>query len=312
MPSYLETLTLTLARGFERIAPERRTRHANYLLAHQRPDGGFAGREGQSDLYYTSFAMRALALLGELHGDVATRAAEFLQSKLVGRVPVVDFISLIYGATLLQWAANVDVFAGKPPAWRQATAAAFESLRRNDGGYAKTPEGEASSLYHTFLVVLSQQLLELPLVTPDRLVTFVLSRRRDDGGFVEMAPMKRSGANPTAAAIALLRLLGQLSDAHGQDAKEFLAEMQTDEGGLRANTRIPIADLLSTFTGLVTLRDLSAFQLPPDLAFDIAACKRYVDALERPDGGFHGAAWDNGHDCEYTFYGLGALALLSD
>ena len=28
------------------------------------------------------------------------------------------------------------------------------------------------------------------------------------------------------------------------------------------------------------------------------------------DGGFRGAAWDDGHDVEYTFYGLGSLALL--
>jgi geranylgeranyl transferase type-2 subunit beta len=33
--------------------------------------------------------------------------------------------------------------------------------------------------------------------------------------------------------------------------------------------------------------------------------------LDRPDGGFHGGAWDGGFDVEYTFYGLGAMALLA-
>jgi geranylgeranyl transferase type-2 subunit beta len=81
--------------------------------------------------------------------------------------------------------------------------------------------------------------------------------------------------------------------------------MQTDEGGLRANTRIPIADLLSSFTGMLTLQDLGGFE-----EIDLAAMKRFVDSLELESGGYHGAAWDPAHDVEYTFYGLGCRALL--
>ena len=40
-------------------------------------------------------------------------------------------------------------------------------------------------------------------------MTFLKSRRREDGGFVEIAPMRRSGTNPTAAAVGLFQLLGQ-------------------------------------------------------------------------------------------------------
>jgi geranylgeranyl transferase type-2 subunit beta len=32
--------------------------------------------------------------------------------------------------------------------------------------------------------------------------------------------------------------------------------------------------------------------------------------LEFPTGGFRGAAWDDQADVEYSFYGLGCLALL--
>ena len=39
---------------------------------------------------------------------------------------------------------------------------------------------------------------------------------------------------------------------------DFLTEMRSEEGGLRANGRIPIADLLSTFTGGWTLYQLGA------------------------------------------------------
>ena len=88
---------------------------------------------------------------------------------------------------------------------------------------------------------------------------------------------------------------------------DFLVDMQTDEGGLRANTRIPIADLLSTFTGGLTLLDLDAFD-----EIDVDAYRRFVNDMERSEGGFQAAAWDDAHDVEYSFYGLGCLALLEN
>jgi geranylgeranyl transferase type-2 subunit beta len=44
---------------------------------------------------------------------------------------------------------------------------------------------------------------------------------------------------------------------------------------------------------------------------DAAAVRRYVQSLEVPQGGFRGGAWDDRPDVEYTFYGLGSLALLA-
>lgn len=303
---YLQNLTLRLGSGLEQMPASCRARHAAYLCAAQRDDGGFAGREGGSDLYYTSFALRGLAMLGLLEGEVAARAAGFLQSRLAGQVPIVDFLSLIYGAMVLSLAAGLDVFAGQAASWRSSVAATLEKLRRPDGGYAKTAEGQASSMYHSFLVVLCQQLIGEPTPNAGQLTDFVRSRQREDGGFVEMGVMKRSGTNPTAAAIGLLTIFGALDEATRDGTVGFLAAMQTDEGGLRANTRIPIADLLSTFTGSLTLSDLGQLG-----QMDRAAARRYVDSLQLPGGGFHGAAWDSGHDVEYTFYGLGASALLA-
>ncbi|MEZ6104587.1 MAG: hypothetical protein R3B96_00350 [Pirellulaceae bacterium] len=86
-----------------------------------------------------------------------------------------------------------------------------------------------------------------------------------------------------------------------------MLERQSDEGGLTANTRIPIADVLSTFTGLVTLTDLGARD-----EVDLAAIARFVAELESPDGGFRAALWDDRYDVEYSFYGLGTLALLAE
>lgn len=304
--TYLESLTLRLAAGIDRMDEAMRQRHSAFLKALQNVDGGFSGREGASDLYYTGFALRGLAMLGELDGPPAERAAEFLKGRLTSRAPVVDFLSLLYGAALLESSAGIDVFVASPPAWPDAVAATLESFRRPDGGYAKTDEGQSSSTYYSFLVVLCQQLIARATPQPERLAEFVRSRQREDGGFVEVGPMKRSGTNPTAAAIGLLTLLGGLDDPIREKTVDFLAQMQSDEGGFLANTRIPVADVLSTFTGALTLTDLNALD-----EIDVAAARRYVESMQLPGGGFRGGEWDAGTDVEYTFYGLGAWSLLS-
>ena len=306
-PSYLEALTIRLTAGIGQLPAAVRARHAEYLKAAQRDDGGFAGRAGGSDLYYTGFALRGLAITGELYGPIAEQAAAFLQGRLSGRESIVDFLSLIYIAKLLEASAGLDIFAGAAANWRKSVAAALEKLRREDGGYAKGPEGAASSTYHTFLVLLCLQLLELPPPAPERIVEFLQSQRSDEGGFREIRASKRAGTNPTAAAIGALKILGELNDDVREDTIDFLAEMQTDEGGLRANTRIPIADLLSTFTGALTLIDLEGLE-----EIDVTAARRFAESLQLDGGGFHGAIWDEAHDVEYSFYGLGCLALLAE
>ena len=126
----------------------------------------------------------------------------------------------------------------------------------------------------------------------------------DEGGFREIRVSKRASTNPTAAAIATLSMLDGLEEEFAQGAVDFLCEMQNDEGGFRANTRIPIADLLSTFTSLVALGDLGAIA-----EVNIPAVEKFAASLKHEDGGFLGAAWDEKCDVEYSFYGLGTLAL---
>jgi geranylgeranyl transferase type-2 subunit beta len=145
------------------------------------------------------------------------------------------------------------------------------------------------------------------------MVQFILGRRREDGGFVEISPMKRSGTNPTAAAVGVLQIAesdvpaGTVFTTEVRNGVvDFLAGMPSEEDGFRANARAPLADLLSTFTGLWTLRQLGALD-----RVDTAAASQYAEQLELPTGGFHGGIWDEQTDVEYTFYGLGCLAIMA-
>ena len=311
MSIYLQQLTVRLAEGVGRLSDEARKRHTDYFLAAQQSDGGFAGRQGGSDLYYTTFAMRGLSILGELYGEVAERVEAFLKPQLSTHQTIVDFFSLFYAANLLKVSAGKDIFADADPAWPDQVAQFLETLRREDGGYAKAPEGSAGSTYHTFLVLLVLQLIEKPIPNPEKVIEFLESRRDVEGGWHEIRVSKRPGTNPTAAAVASMLMLDAIDESKDPElvatTLDFLVEMQTDEGGLRANTRIPIADLLSSFTGALTLIDLQAFD-----EIDMNAYRNYVNSMERAEGGFRAAAWDEAHDVEYSFYGLGCLALLEN
>jgi geranylgeranyl transferase type-2 subunit beta len=302
---YLERLTARLIDGADRMPAELRRRHAAWVAARQNPDGGFSGRAGESDLYYTGFALRTLAVLQHLDTDACRRVADFLRSRLADTAGVIDLFSLLVSALLVRLGGGPDVLGTSPDVSPEGVAARLESFRHADGGYAKNPGGTAGSTYTTFLVALALELVGKTIPEPPRIVTFLRTRYRD-GGFAEIPQMKRAGANPTAAGVGTLQLLGELDDPTRAEVSAFLLGLASDEGGLRANDRIPTADLLSTFTGSWTLGDIGGLD-----RLDRARLQTYAECLQGPDGGFRGGLWDTGYDVEYTFYGVGVLALLA-
>jgi geranylgeranyl transferase type-2 subunit beta len=314
---YLPRLTARLGEGLLRLPDDFRARHAGYVTRCQAADGGFPGRQGDSDLYYTGFALRCLAVLDALTPDLLARAADFLRSSLAQQASVVDFFSLLYSCLLVQAGGGPDVLAGAPADWPDRVAAALETFRTADGGYARNAGAASGSTYHTFLVGLCCELLGREVPRPDEVVRFVHSRRREDGGFAEFAPQRRSGTNSTAAAVGTLRLVGApISDEVREGVADLIASRATDEGGLRATAMAPLADLLSTFTGAWTLAELGE---PGRI--DAAEVLEFARSLELPGGGFTGVCVpdvvkdfgipDEQADVEYTFYGLGAVALLT-
>jgi geranylgeranyl transferase type-2 subunit beta len=304
---YLQHLTSRLVDAVDRLSVELRRRHATWITGRQNPDGGFSGREGGSDLYYTGFALRALAVLQELDGTVCDRAAKFLRQRLAQPANVIDLFSLVVSTFLVQLGGGPDILADAPPDWRTRLSETLESHRHADGGYAKSPGGTSGSTYTTFLVALALELFSMQVPQPERVIAFLSDRNRA-GGFVEIPQMKRAGTNPTAAAIGTLQILRALGDSTRAATTLFLSRLVApDEGGIRANERIPTADLLSTFTGLWTLADLGGLD-----RVDCVAMRRYAESLQGADGGFRGGQWDAGMDVEYTFYGIGVLGLLAD
>ena len=303
---YLVRLAERLANGLVRMEEPRRERHRSFILSCQQTDGGFGGREGSSDLYYTSFAVRSLGMLGGMSTDEAKSVGQFLAGFTWPELGTIDLMNWLYTALAVQVFGGGDLLENEEPDWPKRIADKLEQVRTDDGGYAKSEEGAAGSTYHSFLVTLTYELLGMAPPRPNRLIQFIYDRQRDDGGFVEIAPMKNSGTNPTAAAVGLMSIVGGLDKELCEDIRDFLKETWSAEGGFQANKRIAFADGLSTFTGLLTVQDLNIRNLASDMMIE-----RFIsDELEFPTGGFRGAAWDDQADVEYSFYGLGCLALL--
>jgi geranylgeranyl transferase type-2 subunit beta len=314
---YLFRLDERVSRGLSHWDSASRERHRRFILTQQNPDGGFGGRglpveyanaepEGrESDLYYTAFAIRALSALKLFTPDDAHRVAQFLNVSKTHQSTVIDVVSWLYSALMVQATAGIDLLAESDATWPEQLAKLLEGFRSKDGGYAKTHEGALGSTYHSFLVALCYELIGQKLPEPQSLVSFIRTRQRDDGGFVEIAPMKRSGTNPTAAAVGVLMLHSAVGPNLRADVLAYLADVRSGEGGFQANTRIPFADSLSTFTGYLTCLDLEA----PEV-IDPDRLQQFILSLEHPQGGFRAAAWDQSTDVEYTFYALGTLGLV--
>ncbi|QDU59548.1 Prenyltransferase and squalene oxidase repeat protein [Planctomycetes bacterium Pan216] len=301
---YLLRLTSRIAEGLTRLDDERRQRHLNLVRAYQQTDGGFAGRDGGSDIYYTAFGIRCLAMLDGLGPEDVSRLADHLRQVRDEADTLVDLLSWLSSAVVITVAGGEGLLDPTDPELSRLPERIAE-FRTPDGGYNNSPGGRSGSTYHTFVATLCFDLLVEPIPNKDQLTQFVLGRCREDGGFVEVPAMKRSGTNPSAAAIGTLLLLDAITPAVRDGAQAFFDTVSSDEGGFAANTRIPIADGLSTFTGLVSLLDLEL--LDRDRARRI---EKYARSLEVKQGGFIGFALDGQPDVEYTFYGLGNLGLV--
>lgn len=305
--NYLENLTNKLHLGAMKIPAGVRARHVRYILSCQNSDGGFFGRDSESDLYYTGFALRSLLILNALDVETSNKAGAFLTLRLNTQTSLIDFFSLVYSSVIVSMGGGPDVFALSGN-WTETIGLFLKSLRGEDGGFGKVPSGRESSTYMSFLALLCHQLIGKKVDNPEKLVAFVESRLREDGGFVEYGPMKKSGTNPTAAGMGVLRALSPelLQGQKKTNLINFFNGMIGDEGGFKANHRIPYCDVLSTFTSLWSLAELDALDNIP-----LGKINKYVMSVESAQGGFHGGSWDAGKDVEYSFYALGALALVA-
>jgi geranylgeranyl transferase type-2 subunit beta len=275
--AYLTSLDALLGEGMALFSPAFAQLQARWLDDQQQPDGGFAGRLGPSDPYYLDFALRLDHLLGG-NARLRQRAARYLTAQPPPRDRVTAF-SLANSARLL----HLPMAA----ACRQ---------------YLAIDTGQSLLLYHTFITMLLGECLHATSPVDARVI---LAYRRPDGGFSDVPESVAGQTNSTAAAVGVLASHGQLGQDDRTGVIAFLQGMQGEDGGLRAHAAAPEGDLLSTFTGLLTL-----VQVDGVVGLDLPALGRFLKAVALPGGGFCASCTDTEADVEYAYYGVAALALL--
>lgn len=293
----LATAAAKASRGLDddSIASIRR-----FISKEQGTNGGFRGRDGAEDLYFSVFGSMTAVVIDARVDGFAFRS--FLDR--FGDGAELDFIHLVSLARCLAFADRLE-----PSKTPMAVPAAdqlrrrIETHRSDDGGYRPVNDpATASTLYATFLAFLAYGDFHSPIPDPHALISFVKTRKAADGSYVNDAGTPSGSTTTTAAAVVLLAAFGEdVSPA----TLERLLERAAPSGGFFAVERSPVPDLLSTATALHALRTA-------DVALDGLKEANYdfIESLWNEDGGFSGTILDSLSDCEFTYYALLALGSL--
>lgn len=272
----------------------------NFVVGQLNPDGGFRGRDGESDLYYTMFGLECLKALQAESRLPSEKSVEYLSA--FGSGQELDFVHLTCLARC--WADLPDP-CQMPESDRLDLIEKLETYRALDGGFHHlTPGASHSSAYGSFLALGAYQDLQEEISDSLRLIQSFKHLEKEDGGWANERNMDQAATPATAAAVTALRQLGQ--PLNGEAIAQWILSMYHPQGGFRAAPRSPVPDLLST---AVALHALSSLQAECDKLQD--SCLDFIDSLWVNEGSFYGHWQEDVLDVEYTFYGLLALGHLS-
>ncbi|MGA0039205.1 MAG: prenyltransferase/squalene oxidase repeat-containing protein [Pirellulales bacterium] len=292
---------LQVARLAQRTLGEATGLVANYLENLVLSDGSYANRDGKADLYYTSFALDALAAVDRLPNEhhqpeIAHRTRHWLST--FGDGESLDFVHRCCLARA--WASQPA--SVQPSGLAEALAVRIADNCSADGGYATRSGASRGTAYGCFLALNALEDLGVPVhATPQRqaISDSLHQLRSDDGGWANAPGQPLGSTTATAAAIATLCSLELTVPT---EAGAFLLAQQHPTGGFLATPDTPLPDLLSTAVALHALDAVDVnWRKQQDLVLD------YLDSLWSAEGGFHGSWADDVIDAEYTYYGLVAL-----
>lgn len=286
---------LQVARLAPRLLGDSTDRAIDFFRSQQNSDGGFKDRAGNSDLYYSVFGIEGLfALRAEL-------PVQRFENYLRGFDSAAG-LDLIHLSCLTRcWAMLGAEKLG--PATRAAIQSRIEAFRSADGGYSAAPGAALGTAYGCFLAFGAYEDLAIPLPDSQALIHCISSLKATDGGYSNQHDLQMGLTPTTAAAVSLLRNLGEPVDA---GLSTWLLDRVHPQGGFFATPSAPIPDLLSTATALHALAGLHVdFSPIRETTLD------FIDTLWSARGAFHGNWDDDALDVEYTFYGLLSLGHLS-
>lgn len=270
---------------------------AGFVRGQLNPDGGFANKAGDSDLYYTVFGIDCLIALRQ---DVpADRIAPFLAT--FGDGEALDLVHLTSLARCWSAIGRADEAARLRPHVLER----LEQHRTPEGGYHVERGAAHGSAYGCFLALGASQDVAADLTPEQRegIRACLDALACGDGSYSNDTDITLGSTPATAAAVTLQHQLGL---PIGSRSADWLLARSHNEGGFFALPGAPIPDLLSTAVALHALTAVHA-----DIAAVKERCLDFIDTLWTAKGSFYGNWAEETLDVEYTYYGLLALGHLS-
>lgn len=284
---------LQIARLAPRILSEGTELVRTFVRQRHNVDGGFADRNGESDLYYTVFGLGCMHALEE--PVPKQRVAAWLAGYGDGAgLELVDLCALARC-----WAGIGGLSAEQVP----RLLARIEQFRAPAGGYNGNADASLGNPYGNYLALGAFQDLNCSPKRPQELVQGCQASRSADGGYANAEGLPK-GNTPAAAAVE--SVLRNLEARIPEEAGSWILAQAYQQGGFFATPGAPMPDMLSTATALHALAgmaiDFEAIKEP---------CLDFIDSLWVNQGAFFGSWGDSTLDCEYTYYALLALGHLS-
>lgn len=262
------------------------------MQAARQADGGFSGRAGASDLYYSVFAAGILRAVDD--PDTIRTQPAYLAAQ--GDGAECDLVHLACLARLRAEAGLDD------PVVTQAIAAQLHGYAYPAGGFSQTPNPDHATAYGSYLAFAAYQDLGLELPDRDGLMAAIEGCRSSDGAYANEPDQEHGLTAITAGIVALRCHCGLPIEAATRD---WIMARAHRQGGFMASPLVPVPDLLSTATALTALAHLEA-----DLGPLTQPCLMFLDALWDSRGGFRPHAFESAVDSEYTWYGMLCLGIL--
>jgi geranylgeranyl transferase type-2 subunit beta len=304
---YLDLLDMLLRQGLEGASSAFVDAQIQFVLECRQPDGGFPGCQGGSDIYYTDFALRCLALLSPGHPAFA-RAKDYLERQSREPSGVVECFSFLNSHRMLN--AALELRGEKQ---NQKFADIEHRIKKQlcenilpSGGFARFGGDGPVSAYQTFLGSLCLQLLGEVMPAAKDAVVAIENLKRPASGYAEFAGQTEPQTSATAAATAFLTMHNAMNAEKSVGIIRFLANLQSPDGGLKAHAAIETGDLLSTFTGSLTLAGFDALD-----SLNTSRLAEFLKCTAAPQGGFAACIGDDSPDVEYTYYGIATYSILN-
>lgn len=275
-------LLQTLTRGCDSLGAEARALIVAFMLTQRTERGTYINKQGEEDLYYTSFGWLLESALG-LEQD-AEAMARYLAEFDAEHLDLVHYAALLR-CRLMQKGAQGRLML----LWEALQRTPIRELE----SFATVPNNDLASPYTQFVW------MSLCEDTRNHYCKVSLEQyRTSDGGYANIRCAESMATNATAAA---LMVAGQ---CEGYDLERVrpLVAMQHESGGFKASMVAPVPDLLSTATALFVL---DCYGVQP--RYDSSD---FVEAHWLANGGFAATLLDDRSDVEYLFYGLLALGTL--